>query len=194
MSKELYMYALPRDVERIIAELNEKLRVAILSPTSPNGKPSFIDSPIRKQSLLQSTESTSVRCCLVESGLADLKFKYYAELSAWHITDESEFISVSGCDFDGKVLVRGRFYCQTDMLRGNEIVSKRSEFVGWADRVFRLAKRSLKWSRELDAYVGPEACSWEKSGGRFASFAFPGQRIVFASRRLAPENDPLQTA
>ena len=183
MSKQLHMYALPTDIQRIIVHLSERIGVVMISPTSPNPEPSWIESPIRNSSLLPSHESTSVKCCLVPSGLAQIRFKYYAKLSAWHVTDDSEVIFVSGCDFDGEVLVRGRFYCQTDMLNGEEIVPKNLDFVRWADRVFRLAKKNLQRSQDLDAYIGSDALAWEKEGGRFASLALPGHKIIFAVPR-----------
>ena len=144
-------------------------------------EPTWVDSPIRNGSLLPSQESSSVNCCLVPNGLANLRFEYCAKQSVWLLTEDSEFIELSGCDFDGKVLVRGRFYCQTDMLAGKEIVRKRTEFVSWADKVFRFAKKNFQRSRELDAYVGSDALAWKRAGGRFASLALPGHNVIFAS-------------
>jgi hypothetical protein len=190
MSKHLYLYALPTDIERIIVQLREKLGVVMISPTSSRSEPTWLESPIRQHSLLPSEESTSVACCLVQNGLAEIKLKHYPSQSVWHVTDDSEVIQLSGCDFDAKVLVRGRFYCQTDMLVGNEIVPKRFEFLQWAESVFRVAKNGLQRSRALDAYLGPDASSWESEGGRFASLALPGQKIVFASRKRGLDDDP----
>jgi len=183
MSKQLYMYVLPSDIERLITHLSENLNVAMIKATSPRPEPTWTDSPMRRESLLTSPQSTSVDCCLVPGGSARLKFKNYAHQSVWHLTEDSEFISLSGCDFDGKVLVRGRFYCQTDMLEGEEIIPKSVDFVRWADRVFKHAKKNLKRSRELDAYVGSDASAWEKEGGRFASLALPGHKIIYAVPR-----------
>lgn len=190
MSKQLYLYALPADIERILVQLREKLGAVMISPTSSRSEPIWLDSPIRQSSLLPTEKSTSVACCLVPNGLAEIRLKHYPSQSVWHVTDDSEVIQLSGCDFDGKILVRGRFYCQTDMLMGNAIVPKRIEFLQWAEKVFRVAKKGLQRSRALDAYVGLEASSWESEGGRFASLALPGQKIVFASRRRAPEDGP----
>jgi hypothetical protein len=67
------------------------------------------------------------------------------------------------------------------MLAGKEIVRKRTEFVSWADKVFRFAKKNFQRSRELDAYVGSDALAWKRAGGRFASLALPGHNVIFAS-------------
>jgi len=183
MSKQLYMYALPTDIQRVIAQLSEKLGVTMLSPTSPSSEPTWISSPILNRSLLPTPGSTSVNCYLVQSGLAQVRLDYYASLSSWHISDDSEVIAATGCDFDGKVLVRGRLYCQTDMLRGQEIIPKRLEFIRWTERVYRLVKKNLHMSEEFGAYVGPDALEWEKAGGCFASSVLPGQKMILASRR-----------
>jgi len=106
----------------------------------------------------------------------------------WRVTDDSEVMFLSGCDFDGEVLVRGRFYCQTDMLEGSRIVPKSSEFVRWVDAVLRLVKRNLQRVADLDAYVGPEATAWRQNGGRFASLALPGHGIISAAQRNSPQS------
>ena len=69
---------------------------------------------------------------------------------------ESEVIEFRGCEFDGSVLVRGRFYFQNDFLLDGMIAPKRTEFLTWADRVFRLAKKSLSSvPSHLIMYNGP---------------------------------------
>jgi hypothetical protein len=129
MSKQFQIYALPADIERLIAQLREKLNLLLISPTSLGPKPTWIESPLQQTSVLPSKQGTSVGCCLVANGLANIHFEHYRNRSAWRVTEESELISFSGCDFDGSVLVRGRFYCQTDFLEGQEIVKKRPEFL-----------------------------------------------------------------
>jgi hypothetical protein len=183
MSKQFQIYALPADIERLIAQLREKLNVILISPTSPGPKPTWIESPIRQTSVLPSKQGTSVDCCLVANGLANIQFEHSPTRSTWRVTEESELISFSDCDFDGSVLVRGRFYCQTDFLKGQEIVKKRPEFLQWAESVFRVAKGSLQRSKELDAYVGSDAMAWEKGGGRFVSLAL-GRNLINASQQM----------
>jgi len=89
-------------------------------------------------------------------------------LSHWTVQTESEAVEFTGCEFDGSVLVRGRFYFQKDLLVGDMIVPMRREFLCWADKAFRLAKKSLLRSTTLDAYVGEHAARWRREGGRFA--------------------------
>ncbi len=192
MSKQLHIYALPSDVQRVMSQLGDKLNVVMLSPTSSRPEPVWLDSPIRKTSYLQSDSSTSVACCLARDGMAEIRFKHYPGQALWHVADDSEVITCSGCDFDGKVLVRGRLYCLTDTLVGQEIIAKRSEFVHWTDCVYRFVKGALQRSRELDAYVGQDAMVWMREGGRFASLAFPGRDPIFVSRDSLPKNESVQ--
>jgi hypothetical protein len=189
MSKQLYFYALPTDIQQVIVQLREKPGVVMISPTSSRPEPTWLDSPIRKSSFLPGEETTSAYCCLVQNGLVEIKLEHSPTRSLWHVTEDSEVITLSGGDFDGKILARGRFYCRTDMLVGNAIVRKRLEFLEWVESVFRAAKKGPQWSRELDAYVGQAASAWELEGGRFASLAL-GQKIIFASRGRAPEDNP----
>jgi hypothetical protein len=182
MSKQFQVYALPSDIERLIAQLRKKLDLVLISPTSLGPKPTWIESPIRQTSVLPSEQGTSVNCCLVANGLAKIQFTHSPKRSVWRVMEDSEVISFSGCDYDGSVLVRGRFYCQTDFLNGQEIVAKGPEFLRWAASVFRVAKGSLHRSKELDAYVGADAMAWEKGGGRFVSLALPGRDLIYASQ------------
>lgn len=100
-------------------------------------------------------------------------------LSHWKVEIESEAIEISGCEFDGSVLLGGRFYFKNDILLNGMIVPKRKEFLIWADKVFRSAKKSLARSKTLDAYVGEEAARWRQSGGRFAWLATPDRGLIY---------------
>jgi hypothetical protein len=101
-------------------------------------------------------------------------------LSRWSVQDDSEVIEFRGCEFDGSVLVRGRLYFQNDFLLQDMIAPKHEEFLAWADKVFRLAKKSLRRSRSLDAYVGEHAEKWKQKGGRFAWMVTPERGPIFA--------------
>ena len=94
--------------------------------------------------------------------------KFIRNLSRWNIDTASEVVEFSGCEFDGQVLVRGRFYFENDLLIDDTLAPKRKGFLNWADTVFRLTKRSLTRSKTFDAYVGENAEKWRQKGGRFA--------------------------
>lgn len=103
----------------------------------------------------------------------------------------SEVIEFSGCDFDGKALLVGRFYFHTDELVDREIVKKRTEFLQWADQVFRYTKKALSRDRELmaplGAYVGKDAIVFREGGGKLAeSLKDAGVRITLPPGRVRP--------
>jgi hypothetical protein len=92
---------------------------------------------------------------------------------------QSEAIEFAGCEFDGNVLVRGRFYFQDDLLSNELIIPKRQDFLTWADKVFRIVKKSLHRSKTMNAYIGEHAERWRLQGGRFAWMVTPGRGPLY---------------
>lgn len=154
MSKQFHLYLLPTDVDSLIDTLRTQVGVSLIQSSSPSLTPVLL-------------ESARADCYLSLRG-AEIKMKFIRSRSLWIVDTDSEVIEFSGCEFDGKVLVRGRFYFQTDVLMDGLIVPKRTDFLGWADRVFRVTKKLLVRSKALDAYVGDHAEKWKQNGGRFA--------------------------
>jgi hypothetical protein len=113
-------------------------------------------------------EPTSIRCYLAPM-FGRIESHYYQKPNHWVIQPESEAIQFSGCDFDGSTLLVGRMYFQADELKDGRIVTKRAEFLQWANDVFRLSKRVLNRDPLMDAYVGKDAVNFHRKGGRFAS-------------------------
>jgi hypothetical protein len=123
---------------------------------------------MRAGGVMLKTATVHADCYITPVKGADIKMRFISVLSQWNVEIESEVIEFSGCEFDGNVLLRGRFYFQTDLLVGDMVAPKGSAFLTWAEKVFRLAKKSLRRSKALDAYVGEHAERWRQSGGRFA--------------------------
>ena len=178
MSKQIYIYALPTDIERLIYILKTEVGLSIISSVSTKPEPKWVTSPMQDGSVLQSNSSVSASCCLVPNGLADIRMKHISYQTKWHVEEESEIIRVSGFDYDGKILVRGRLYCQTDALAGIEIVKKRADFIRWTDRIFRKTKQHLQLSKQYGSYMGYDAMVWKEGGGKLASLAFPGRNPI----------------
>jgi hypothetical protein len=132
-----------------------------------------------KESSMLKKGAVRADCYIAPGRGADIKMRYIPVLSRWSVEIESEAIEFEGCEFDGSVLVRGRFYFQNDLLVGDMIAPKRREFLAWADKVFRLAKKSLRRSKPLDAYVGKHAEKWKQEGGRFAWIVTPERGPIF---------------
>ena len=180
MSKQFEVYLLPVDIENVVAELRQHVGIKIVRAFSPTLNPIEANSAIEKEPLNdQIGERLLVNCYLIPPQRAEIRMRYVEARSQWSLRLESEAVEFSGCEFDGKVLVRGRFYFQNDILVGDTIAPKHQEFLEWADRVFRTTKKLLHRSKELDAYVGPEAETWRRQGGKFASLVVPERGPIY---------------
>jgi hypothetical protein len=174
MSRQFRFYLLPSDIERLAAELRVRYSANFIDTVSSCLAPTQVDSPIRRIIRDSGQEVSSVHCYLVQPTGADIRTWYMQKRKLWAIDEASEVIQFSGCDFDGSVLLVGRFYFQTDLLIDNSIWPKRREFLDWAGKIFRTTKRLLKRSKAMDAYVGEDAARWRQGGGRFATLIRAG--------------------
>jgi hypothetical protein len=171
MSKQFQLYLTPSDALALVKELRVRFGARVLSEKCSTSDPVELDSPLRHESIFSASGATSIRCYLAPAN-GRIITDYYPTLRRWLIQTSSEAIEFCGCDFDGKTLLVGRFYFQTDDLVDGRIVKRRAEFLQWADTVFRYTKKALKRDRELmkplGAYVGKEALVFRESGVRFA--------------------------
>jgi hypothetical protein len=192
MSKQFQLFVTPSDAEDLVKELRVRFGARVFDKKSPTSDPVELDSPLDRESIFGTNGATSIQCYLVPAN-GRISTKYYPTLRLWLFDEwESEAIEFFGCDFDGKTLLRGRFYFKTDDLVDGLIVKKRPEFLEWADKVFRYTKKVLKRDRELmaplGAYVGKDALRFRENGGRFAkSLSDAGVRI---SPPVAPKQPP----
>jgi hypothetical protein len=128
--------------------------------------------------------SVSTHCYLMAAADSYVKMRYIAKQGYWHVDDErSEVIEFSGLEYDGEILLEGRFYFKTDFLLGDAIWPKRDEFLKWGACIFRRAKTTLSYSKGLDVYVGADAEVWRTKGGRFAWMWIAGREPHFAVER-----------
>lgn len=185
MSKQFYVYLLPADVESLVCTLKSHLDVSLIHPSSSGPFPVELESPISKDALMLKEGAVRVDCFITRKN-ADIKMRFVQSLSHWSVQGESEVIEFQGCEFDGSVLVRGRLYFQNDFLLQDMIAPKRAEFLAWADKLLRLAKKSLHRSKTLDAYVGEHAEKWKQEGGRFAWMVTPERGPIFEGESGSP--------
>ena len=182
MSKQFRLYVLPADAERLVREIHNEFGVRVLDEESSSMQFGEVSSPIREGSVwFEAKSSRSIRCYLAPRQ-SQIDLAYFAKLDRWIIQPESEAIQFSGADFDGNSLLIGRMYFQTDKLVEDMIVTKKKEFLIWADSVFRFSKRFLSYDRELDAYLGQEAFDFQKNGGTLIS-SFGGIKSPVSKRR-----------
>jgi len=174
MSKQFQLFVTHSDAKGLVEELRARFGARLLSKKSATSDPVELESPVLHESIFVASGATSIYCYLAPAH-GRIITKYYPTLRLWLLDDwDSEAIEFSGCDFDGKTLLRGRFYFKTDDLVDGRIIKKRAEFLQWADRVFRYTKKALKRDRELGplgAYVGKDAILFRESGGTLAESA-----------------------
>lgn len=187
MSRQFRCFLLPSDIEALIAHLKRDVGLTLIDPRSSSQTPTVIDTPMHDNPPLPGRrDSVSAHCYLIQDG-AELRSNYIEKQGYWFVhEDQSEVIQFTGFEFDGTVLVEGRFYFQSDVLLGDAIWPKRDEFLRWANRIFRCAKRHLSYRRGLDSYVGEAASAWKEDGGLFAWTRY-GDGVV----RMADDRPPL---
>jgi hypothetical protein len=185
MSKQFYVYLLPADAESLVRTLRSRSDILLIQPLSPKSSPVKLKSPICNEGLMLKEGAVRVDCYIAPKN-ANIKMHFIPALSQWSVQADSEAIEFRGCEFDGNVLVRGRFYLQDDFLAEDMISSKRAAFLAWAEKVFRLAKKSLHRSKTLDAYIGQHAEKWKREGGRFAWMVTPERGPIYESEVEAP--------
>jgi hypothetical protein len=171
MSKQFRVYLLPADIEMLMEYLRANAAFSILAESSAKSRPVALESPLQKGLLdTDGKQSHHVRCFLAPLDAVNLQMAYFSKRKEWLLRLESDIVEFSGCDFDGgHILHIGRFYFQTDSLIGANIWPKKTEFLQWADDIFRLSKRRLTYSKTFGAYVGEEAARFKQAGGCFAS-------------------------
>jgi hypothetical protein len=186
MSKQFRVFIVPSDIQSILDRLRSKVGLRVIEETAPSSKPIEVESPVRKRSLwIKEKDYVSVRCYLLPDRGADIKMRYIPRQSHWIVHSEgAEGLEFSGCGYDGKTLVEGRFYFQNDMLIDDTIWPKRKEFIDRADKVFRITKKQLRWSKELDAYIGENAEHFRKNGGKFATRIRPDGEPAYVDEHI----------
>ncbi len=168
MSRQFRFFLLPDEVDAFTNDLRNRVEIQMFQNTSPSPEPVAASTPVMRWTRPKDGAEVATAYCLLAPVAATIKVNYYPTRSKWLVDEEkSEVIQFCGCDFDGETLHVGRFYAQTDMLIGDTIWPKQEPFLQWVDRVYRAAKKSLKYSKELEAYLGPAADEWRRQGGKF---------------------------
>ena len=138
MSRQFRVFLLPSDAEVLIADLRDRIGLKLFAAKSPNAKPIEIHSPVSEYpSYWTGKKTVGVNSYLAAATGADVKMRYIGKQGYWLVDQEfSDVIEFEGCEYDGEILLAGRFYFKTDFLLKDEIWPKREEFLKWADRLF----------------------------------------------------------
>jgi hypothetical protein len=169
MSKQFRFFLLPEDIDRFTDELRSKVEFEVFEKASPTSEAKKAPTAFQRRYQTESGVSIKDVYCLLAPVQAAINVRYYPTRAEWLIDEEkSEVIQFCGCRFDGVTLHVGRFYAMTDMLIGDAIWRKQDSFLKWVDRVYRAAKKLLKYSKDSDVYVGPAAEEWIRRGGKIS--------------------------
>lgn len=179
MSRQAHLYLLPADVNSLVEVLKARVGISLIQPSSLRAEVTPLDSAVSNESMQLGMGAVCIDCYIVQPNGAGVKLHFLPGVSKWQVDIESEVIEFSGCEFNGTVLLRGRLYFQKDFVVDDTLVSKRKEFLHWADNVFRVAKKSLHRSKAIDAYLGDAAAKWEREGGRLAWTATPERGPIY---------------
>jgi len=172
MSRQFRFYLLPPQIEELISALKEEIGFRLIAARSQTQKPTELNSVF--ETVTDSTsgqQAVRVHCYLVPPFEAPLSTLYAPRMNDWFTESErSEVIQFSGCEYNGEKLHIGRFYFQRNYLNEvkDALVPHREQFLKWGDQILRAAKRRLKYSRQLEAYLDDETELWRQRGGSFA--------------------------
>lgn len=170
MGKQIQLYLVPEDISEFEAVMQQK-GVAILRRYSSESKPEVAGTAV-----FRTPESTGVDGFLVRrEDLEVVASRSVPEQAHWVVDAlRSPVIEFSGCNFDGKILKRGRLFYDTGFYETSGLwVDKPQVFQDWAKDVFKFARKIFPKDENLGAYVGSNARHWQStSQGTFVSLSF----------------------
>jgi hypothetical protein len=170
MARQFQVYLLPSDAVRLLEELRQEVGLRLLASRSPELKPIEVESPFQT-----SAGYTRVDCLIAPADLITVKLDRLEKQSCWSVnTLFSEVIEFSGCHYDKTTLKRGRLFYDTGFYKSELWQEKSKRFLNWGETAFKAAKKSLKRSPSLDAYIGQDADRWHSMGGEFVALSIKG--------------------
>jgi hypothetical protein len=173
MGRQFRVYLLPVDVDWLLSELKQEHGLRIVARTSTGAEPIEVASATGDYCHIVRVDMFTFGQFLLAPPTYMKAPMWYSEgQDVWHVDSErSEMIEFSTCDYGAGMLLEGGFYYQKDMLSASNdaILAKSAEFVAWAERIFRTAKKRLRYLPEFEAYIGREADLWRQQGGKLVT-------------------------
>jgi hypothetical protein len=97
--------------------------------------------------------------------LSDVVVKEVPAQSHWVVNSLfSPVVELDRCFYNGEVLKPGRLYYEDGFFDRDKWVKKPPEFTAWAKRILAAARKTLKYDRQILAYLGPEASQMRSRG------------------------------
>jgi hypothetical protein len=165
---------------KLVAVLRSRFEAKLLVDYSPERDLVEVERPFQvAESGTMEPVSLLSRYYLAPS-INRLARNYYPKPNWWVIDSDSEGIEFSACKVDGAALIIGRVWYQKDVVKNLQFVPKSTEFLNWAEAMFRYIKKALRYESEIYAYVGAEALKFRESGGQFGSGIRPDGKVISA--------------
>jgi hypothetical protein len=178
MGRQFNFYLSPRDANSLYAELRGRFSARLLVDYSPTQELFDVDEPYQENSAGCMDPHSSQGRYYVAPSFGRIKREYLQEPNWWVLDTDSEAVEFSGCKTVGDILIVGRFWYWPNTVENGQFVSKSSEFLSWAEGLYRFTKKHLHYDRKIGAYVGEEAMRFRDKGGHFAAFIRPDGKIV----------------
>jgi hypothetical protein len=166
MGRQLRFYILPQDANALVAQLRNRFDAKLLVDYSAVYEQFEVDLPFRTKADGDIEVSPSTRFYVAPSS-SHIERRHCPKPNWWVIDSDSEGIEFYGCKLKENILSIGRFWYQPNVVKNLQYVSKTSEFLRWAEAVYRYTKKFLRYQPEIAAYVGGEAAKFRELGGRF---------------------------
>jgi hypothetical protein len=166
MGRQIQLYLTPADLADFETSLRSKIEFVALEYRSDGPRPLVTPTFLVK-------EMGKTWLTLFLARPADLNTLELHEVSAqkyWTLDVlKDPIVEFSRPYFNGTLFRRGRLYYQTgDYATDGTWVEKPELFLEWAESLFKAAKKSLRRSADLDAYLGREA--WDLHSRNTAEF------------------------
>lgn len=173
MGKQFQTYLLPEDASALLAEVRKSVDLRILASHSDDSCPH--ETPVVSKIV---GGFSRIDCCLAPTFESRIEMQHIEAQHRWDVDSMvSDVIEFSGCHFDGKTLKRGRMFFDTGFYSEDGWEDKSVKFRNWANKLFRVSKKSLVFSKTLNAYIGTAANLWIQGGGTIVPVSFGGKLV-----------------
>jgi hypothetical protein len=178
MGRQFSFYILPSETNLLVEQLRKRFEAKLLVDYSRADKLLEVDLPFRENAAgdMESI-SMDIRFYLAPSS-SQIKRSYFPKPDWWVIDSDSEGIEFLGCKFNGKAVAIGRFLYEINVVRDLQYISKSTEFLKWAETVYRYTKSLLHYDRSTDTYFGKDAVSFREEGGQLARDIWPNGKVI----------------
>ena len=180
MGRQFRFFILPSDANALVEQLRTRFKSKLLVENSRECELFELDLPYKTNAQKHLQPVCKPPGYYLAPPSSIIIRDYHPKPNRWIVDSDSEAVEFSDCVLNGNILIIGRLWYQPNIVRNGKFVTKSSEFLRWAEAVYRYAKKLLQYDSKIDAYVGEEAARFRQQGGQFAHFIRPDGKVVLA--------------